>query len=160
MSEPEGTTNGRAPSSSEGGRRKKITLTTLYERKAAREPMTWLTAYDYPTALLMDHAGVEMILVGDSVGMTVLGYETTLPVTMEEMLIFTSAVCRAVDYAFVIGSGTSPSAPASTDGERHRAESGPTSSVRPRSALSTNYRNQGPRSQPPRIATGRRKARK
>ena len=83
--------------------RSKVTLTTLYERKAAREPVTWLTAYDYPTALLMDRAGVEMILVGDSLAMTVLGYETTLPVTMEEMLVFTSAVCRAVDYAFVVG---------------------------------------------------------
>jgi 3-methyl-2-oxobutanoate hydroxymethyltransferase len=84
-------------------RRKKVTLTTLYERRAAREPVPWLTAYDYPTALLMDRAGVEMILVGDSVGMTVLGYETTLPVTMDEMLTFTSAVCRAVEFAFVIG---------------------------------------------------------
>jgi 3-methyl-2-oxobutanoate hydroxymethyltransferase len=104
MSEPEGTTNGRAPASPEGAPpREKVTLTTLYERKAAREPITWLTAYDYPTALLMDRAGVEMILVGDSLAMTVLGYETTLPVTMEEMLVFTSAVCRAVEYAFVVG---------------------------------------------------------
>jgi 3-methyl-2-oxobutanoate hydroxymethyltransferase len=85
------------------GQREKVTLTTLQERKAAKEPVTWLTAYDYPTALLMDRAGVEMILVGDSVGMTVLGYETTLPVTMEQMLVFASAVCRAVEYAFVIG---------------------------------------------------------
>lgn len=59
--------------------------------------------YDYPTARLMDRAGVEMILVGDSVGMTVLGYETTLPVTMNEMITFTSAVCRAVEFAFVVG---------------------------------------------------------
>jgi 3-methyl-2-oxobutanoate hydroxymethyltransferase len=83
--------------------REKVTLTTLTARKAAKEPVAWLTAYDYPTALLMDRAGVEMILVGDSLGMTVLGYETTLPVTMGEMLTFASAVCRAVEHAFVIG---------------------------------------------------------
>lgn len=83
--------------------REKITLATLAERKAQGEPVTWLTAYDYPTALLMDRAGVEMILVGDSLGMTVLGYPTTLPVTMEEMLVFTKAVCRAVTHAFVVG---------------------------------------------------------
>jgi 3-methyl-2-oxobutanoate hydroxymethyltransferase len=83
--------------------RGKITLTTLYELRARKEPVSWLTAYDYPTALLMDRAGVEMILVGDSAGMTVLGLETTLPVTMDQMVTFTAAVCRAVEYAFVIG---------------------------------------------------------
>lgn len=83
--------------------REKITLRTLEEMKARGEPVSWLTAYDYPTALLMDRAGVEMILVGDSAGMTVLGLETTLPVTMEQMITFTAAVCRAVEYAFVVG---------------------------------------------------------
>jgi 3-methyl-2-oxobutanoate hydroxymethyltransferase len=83
--------------------RTKITLTTLNEMRARKEPVSWLTAYDYPTALLMDRAGVEMILVGDSAGMTVLGLETTLPVTMDQMITFTAAVCRAVEYAFVIG---------------------------------------------------------
>lgn len=88
---------------SDGSGRQKITLTTLQERKASGDPVAWLTAYDYPTALLMDRAGVEMILVGDSLAMTVLGHETTLPVTMEEMLVFTKAVCRAVESAFVVG---------------------------------------------------------
>ena len=83
--------------------RQKITLTTLNEMKARGEPVSWLTAYDYPTALLMDRSGVEMILVGDSAGMTMLGYETTLPVTMEQMITFTAAVCRATQYAFVVG---------------------------------------------------------
>jgi 3-methyl-2-oxobutanoate hydroxymethyltransferase len=83
--------------------REKITIPKLYEMKAKREPITWLTAYDYPTALLMDRAGIEMILVGDSAGMTMLGYQTTLPVTMDQMITFTAAVCRAVKYAFVIG---------------------------------------------------------
>jgi len=83
--------------------REKITIPKLYEMKARGEPITWLTAYDYPTALLMDRAGIEMILVGDSAGMTMLGYQTTLPVTMDQMITFTAAVCRAVKYAFVIG---------------------------------------------------------
>ena len=83
--------------------REKVTLRTLNEMKARHEPVSWLTAYDYPTALLMDRAGVEMILVGDSAGMTVLGLETTLPVTMDQMVTFAAAVCRAVEYAFVVG---------------------------------------------------------
>lgn len=83
--------------------REKITIPKLYEMKAKKEPITWLTAYDYPTAILMDRAGIEMILVGDSAGMTMLGYQTTLPVTMDQMITFTAAVCRAVKYAFVIG---------------------------------------------------------
>jgi 3-methyl-2-oxobutanoate hydroxymethyltransferase len=83
--------------------REKVTLTTISEMKARKEPVSWLTAYDYPTALLMDRAGIHMILVGDSAGMTVLGYETTLPVTMDQMITMTAAVCRAVEYAFVIG---------------------------------------------------------
>lgn len=83
--------------------RAKITLTTLNEMRDRKEPVSWLTAYDYPTALLMDRAGVEMILVGDSAGMTVLGLETTLPVTMDQMITFTAAVCRATEYAFVVG---------------------------------------------------------
>ncbi len=83
--------------------RTKITLTTINELRARKEPVSWLTAYDYPTALLMDRAGVEMILVGDSAGMTVLGMETTLPVTMDQMVTFTAAVSRAVVYAFLIG---------------------------------------------------------
>lgn len=83
--------------------RTKVTLTTLHELRERKEPVSWLTAYDYPTALLMDRAGVDMILVGDSAGMTVLGLETTLPVTMDQMITFTAAVSRAVEYAFVIG---------------------------------------------------------
>ncbi len=83
--------------------RPKITIPKLYEMKAHKEPVSWLTCYDYPTALLMDRAGVEMILIGDSLGMTMLGYPTTLPVTMGVMITFTAAVCRAVKYAFVIG---------------------------------------------------------
>ena len=83
--------------------RKKITLPYLFKKVAASEPITWLTCYDYPTAYLQEQAGVEMILVGDSLGMTMLGYETTLPVTMEDMIRHTQAVRRGAPTAFLIG---------------------------------------------------------
>ena len=67
--------------------RKKINFTTLFKKVADGEPITWLTCYDYPTAYLQEQAGIEMILlVGDSLGMTMLGYDSTLPVTMDDML--------------------------------------------------------------------------
>ena len=62
-----------------------------------------LTAYDYSTARLLDEAGIHLVLVGDSLGMTVLGYENTLPVTMDEMIHHTAAVARGVKYALVVG---------------------------------------------------------
>ncbi len=83
--------------------RKKVTIRTLMRKKEAGEKIVWLVVYDYPTALLADEAGVDMVLIGDSLGMNVLGYETTLPVTMEEMLHHTKAVVRAVKYAFIVG---------------------------------------------------------
>ena len=72
--------------------RKKITLPYLFKKVANKEPISWLTCYDYPTAYLQEEAGIEMILVGDSLGMTMLGYETTLPVTMEDMIRHSQAV--------------------------------------------------------------------
>jgi 3-methyl-2-oxobutanoate hydroxymethyltransferase len=86
----------------------KITVPDLLQRKfpAAGSPtpekITCLTAYDYPTARLVDEAGVDVVLVGDSLGMVVLGYETTLPVTMEETLHHTRAVRRAVRHALLV----------------------------------------------------------
>jgi len=80
----------------------KVTTLTLLDRKSAREPITALTAYDYPTARLVDEAGIDMILVGDSLGMTVLGYADTLPVTVEEMLHHTRAVRRAVRRSLLV----------------------------------------------------------
>jgi 3-methyl-2-oxobutanoate hydroxymethyltransferase len=81
----------------------RVTIPGLWEKKAARERITALTAYDFPTARMLDEAGIDILLVGDSLGMVVLGYENTLPVTMEEMLHHTKAVTRAVRRALVVG---------------------------------------------------------
>src|SRR2546426_4979286 len=80
----------------------KITIHTLREMKRRGQKIAVLTAYDFFTAKIMDEVGLEMILVGDSVGMAVLGYENTLPVTMEEMLHHTKAVARARPKALVV----------------------------------------------------------
>ena len=85
-----------------GDFRPKVTSSTLFERKQNHEPITCLTAYDYASARLVDEAGVDMVLVGDSLGMVMLGYENTLPVTVEEMLHHTRAVRRGVKRAFLI----------------------------------------------------------
>ncbi|MEW6718252.1 MAG: 3-methyl-2-oxobutanoate hydroxymethyltransferase [Chloroflexota bacterium] len=83
--------------------RKKVTVRTLALKKQHGEPITMLTAYDYPTALAIDKAGVDAILVGDSLGMVVLGYENTLPVTMDDMLHHCRAVSRGSHFALLIG---------------------------------------------------------
>src|ERR1700750_27860 len=81
--------------------RAKVTFQTLQEKKQNSRPVTALTAYDYATARLVDEAGVDLILVGDSLAMVVMGYETPLPVTVGEMLHHTRAVRRAVKRAIV-----------------------------------------------------------
>jgi 3-methyl-2-oxobutanoate hydroxymethyltransferase len=83
--------------------RKKVNLPYLFKKVADGEPITWLTCYDYPTAYLQEQAGIEMILVGDSLGMTMLGYDSTLPVTMDDMIRHTQAVRRGAPTAFVVG---------------------------------------------------------
>jgi 3-methyl-2-oxobutanoate hydroxymethyltransferase len=83
--------------------RKKITLPYLFDKIARGEPITWLTCYDFPTAYLQEQAGIEMILVGDSLGMTMLGYDSTLPVKMDDMIRHAQAVRRGAPTAFVIG---------------------------------------------------------
>jgi 3-methyl-2-oxobutanoate hydroxymethyltransferase len=85
-----------------GSARPKVTTITIQEKKQRREPITCLTAYDYPSARLVDEAGIDMVLVGDSLAMVVLGYENTLPVTVDEMLHHTRAVRRAVRSAMLI----------------------------------------------------------
>lgn len=82
--------------------RRKVTVQNLLERKGNGEKITALTAYDYPTAMLVDQAGIDMILIGDSVGNVVLGYDNTLPVTMDEMLHHVKAVRRAVRSALLV----------------------------------------------------------
>ena len=80
---------------------KRVTATQVVKKKQKAEKIVMITAYDYPTACLVDEAGVDMVLVGDSLGMVVLGYETTLPVTLEEMIHHTKAVVRGVKRALV-----------------------------------------------------------
>jgi len=90
------------------GNSAKVTVPELLQRKSLaadstnKKKITCLTAYDYPTARLMDEAGVDVVLVGDSVAMVVLGYESTLPLTMEESLHHTKAVRRGVQRALVV----------------------------------------------------------
>jgi len=90
------------------GNSAKVTVPELLQRKSTaadstnKKKITCLTAYDYPTARLMDEAGVDVVLVGDSVAMVVLGYESTLPLTMEESLHHTKAVRRGVQRALVV----------------------------------------------------------
>lgn len=81
----------------------RTTITKIREMKASGEKIAMLTAYDYSTAKVLDRAGIPLILVGDSLGMVVLGYETTIPVTMEDMLHHTRAVVRGTEQALVIG---------------------------------------------------------
>ncbi len=81
----------------------KITVRDFLKKKAEKKKITLLTAYDYPFAKLVDEAGIDAIIVGDSVGMVVQGLENTLPVTMDEMIYHTKMVSRAVKNALVIG---------------------------------------------------------
>ena len=83
--------------------RKKVTLPTLFRKVDAGKPITMLTCYDYPTAYFQEQAGVDMVLVGDSLGMTMLGYESTLPVTMDDMIRHSQAVRRGTPNAWLIG---------------------------------------------------------
>ena len=81
---------------------KKVTVRTFLKKKREGEKITMLTAYDYPTAKLLDQAGIDAILVGDSLGMVIQGNESTLPVTVEEMIYHVKAVRRGVKRAMII----------------------------------------------------------
>jgi 3-methyl-2-oxobutanoate hydroxymethyltransferase len=91
------------PAAPTAGERKKVTIRTFQQKKQRSEPISVLTAYDYPTALIADQAGLEALLVGDSLGMVVLGYANTLPVTMADMLHHAKAVARGAKTALLIG---------------------------------------------------------
>ncbi|MBU2549445.1 MAG: 3-methyl-2-oxobutanoate hydroxymethyltransferase [Proteobacteria bacterium] len=83
--------------------RTKVTIAGLKAKKDAGQKITMLTAYDFYTAAMIDQAGVDTILIGDSLGMVVLGYTSTVPVTMDEMLHHCKAVRRGTEFAFLIG---------------------------------------------------------
>jgi 3-methyl-2-oxobutanoate hydroxymethyltransferase len=83
--------------------RKKVSLGTLFEKMNQGEPITMLTCYDYPTACFMEQAGLDILLVGDSLGMTILGYDTTLPVTMDIMIAHAQAVRKGSPSAWLVG---------------------------------------------------------
>jgi 3-methyl-2-oxobutanoate hydroxymethyltransferase len=82
---------------------KKVTTSTLRAYKQRNQKAVFVTAYDFPTATFAQRAGVDMILVGDSAAMTMMGLPTTLGVTMDDMIVFVKSVCRAAQHAFIVG---------------------------------------------------------
>lgn len=93
----------RPPEQPAGDARKPVTLPWIAEMKRAGEPIVMVTAYDYPSAEIVDEAGVDIVLVGDTAAMVVLGHDATTPVGMEEMLIMASAVRRGLERPLLIG---------------------------------------------------------
>jgi 3-methyl-2-oxobutanoate hydroxymethyltransferase len=85
------------------GERKPVTIPRLAEMKGAGQPIVMVTAYDYPSALVAEEAGVDVVLVGDTAAMTVLGYDSTVPVSLDEMVMLASAVRRGARTPLVIG---------------------------------------------------------
>ncbi len=83
--------------------RKKVSLPLLFQKAEAGQPITMLTCYDFPTGTFQEQAGIDIVLVGDSLGMTMLGYESTLPVTMDDMIRHSQAVRRGTSNAWLIG---------------------------------------------------------
>jgi 3-methyl-2-oxobutanoate hydroxymethyltransferase len=83
--------------------RKPVTLTKLHEMRALGEPIVMITAYDHPSAVVVEEAGVDVVLVGDSAANTVLGYESTIPVTVDELLMLAAAVRRGLETPLLVG---------------------------------------------------------
>src|ERR671933_2261662 len=103
--------------------RKPVTLTTLAERKALGEPIVMITAYDHPSALVVEEAGVDLVLVGDSAANNVLGYDDTVPVTVEELLMLARAVRRGLRTPLLVGDlpfGSFEASDAQAIGAAHR----------------------------------------
>lgn len=96
------TTTSKIPDSPPTERRN-VTLPDLAEMKRLGQPIAMITAYDYPSACVVEEAGVDIVLVGDSAAMTVLGYNSTVPITMDEMVMLASAVRRGLETPFLIG---------------------------------------------------------
>jgi 3-methyl-2-oxobutanoate hydroxymethyltransferase len=84
-------------------KRRPVTISSLAEKKALGEPLVMITAYDYPSAKVAEEAGVDLVLVGDSAAMTVLGYPSTVPVSLDEMIMLASAVRRGLTTPFLVG---------------------------------------------------------
>src|SRR5438874_4438834 len=84
-------------------KRQTVTLSKLAEKKALGEPIAMITAYDYPSAQVAEEAGVDVVLVGDSAANVVLGYDSTVSVTVEEMLMLARAVCRGARTPLIVG---------------------------------------------------------
>jgi 3-methyl-2-oxobutanoate hydroxymethyltransferase len=84
-------------------KRRPVTISSLSEKKALGEPLVMITAYDYPSAKAAEDAGVDLVLVGDSAAMTVLGYPSTVPVSLDEMLMLAAAVRRGLTTPFLVG---------------------------------------------------------
>jgi 3-methyl-2-oxobutanoate hydroxymethyltransferase len=83
--------------------RKPVTLTKLHEMRALGEPIVMITAYDHPSAVVVEEAGVDVVLVGDSAANTVLGYDSTVPVTVDELLMLAAAVRRGLETPLLVG---------------------------------------------------------
>ncbi len=83
--------------------RKKVSLPVLFDKMAKGTPLTMVTCYDYPMAYLVEQAGIDIVLVGDSLGMTILGFDSTLPVTMTDMIRHAQAVRRGTPNGWLIG---------------------------------------------------------
>jgi 3-methyl-2-oxobutanoate hydroxymethyltransferase len=103
--------------------RKPVTLTKLHEMRALGEPIVMVTAYDHPSALVVEQAGVDVVLVGDSAANNVLGYEDTVPVTVEELLMLAAAVRRGLKTPLLVGDlpfGSYEASDAQAIGTAHR----------------------------------------
>jgi 3-methyl-2-oxobutanoate hydroxymethyltransferase len=103
-------------------KRHAVTLSTLSERKALGEPIVMVTAYDYPSAQVAEEAGVDVVLVGDSGAMTVLGYPSTVPVTLDELLTLAAAVRRGLSTPLLVGDMPFGSYEASNEEAIHSAQ--------------------------------------